>query len=85
MGVVGRWREKVLGRAEALLKAGNARLASHLVEHAVAAEPANQQAHALRAEIYETRASEQTSQMARNIFRFAAASSRIGKRDDLWD
>jgi alkyl sulfatase BDS1-like metallo-beta-lactamase superfamily hydrolase len=77
--------QTVLGRAEALLKAGDARLASHLVEHAVAAEPANQQAHALRAEVYETRASEQTSQMARNIFRFAAASSRIGKRDDLWD
>jgi alkyl sulfatase BDS1-like metallo-beta-lactamase superfamily hydrolase len=77
--------EKVLDRAEALLQAGDARLASHLVEHAVTAEPANQRAHGLRTQVYETRASEQTSQMARNIFRFAAASSRVGKRDDLWD
>jgi alkyl sulfatase BDS1-like metallo-beta-lactamase superfamily hydrolase len=77
--------EAVLARAEALLRTGNARLASHLVENAVAAEPGSQRAHALRAEIYETRATEQTSQMARTIFRFASASSRIGKRDDLWD
>jgi alkyl sulfatase BDS1-like metallo-beta-lactamase superfamily hydrolase len=77
--------EKVLDRAEALVQAGDARLASHLIEHAVTAEPANQRAHSLRTRIYETRAGEQTSQMARNIFRFAAASSRVGKRDDLWD
>jgi len=77
--------ETVLNRAEALLRAGNARLASHLIEHAATAEPGNTRAHELRAEIYETRAGEQTSQMARNIFRFAASSSRIGMRDDLWD
>jgi alkyl sulfatase BDS1-like metallo-beta-lactamase superfamily hydrolase len=80
VGGVGR----LLGRAEALLESGNARLASHLVEQAAAAEPANLQAHELRSKVYEARAKEQTSQMARNIFRFAAASSRVGKRDDLW-
>jgi alkyl sulfatase BDS1-like metallo-beta-lactamase superfamily hydrolase len=77
--------QAVLDRAKTLLGSGNTRLASHLVENAVMAEPDNQAAHTLRAEIYEARANEQTSQMARNIFRFAAGSSRIGKRDDLWD
>jgi alkyl sulfatase BDS1-like metallo-beta-lactamase superfamily hydrolase len=77
--------ETVIDRAEALLRAGNARLASHLIENAVSAEPDSERAHAVRAAIYDSRASGQTSQMARNIFRFAAASSRIGKRDDLWD
>ncbi|HWC29015.1 MAG TPA: alkyl sulfatase dimerization domain-containing protein [Dehalococcoidia bacterium] len=77
--------DSVIVRAEALLTEGDARLASHLIEHAVAAEPRHAHAHELRSRIYEARAASQTSQMARNIFRFAAASSRIGKRDDHWD
>jgi alkyl sulfatase BDS1-like metallo-beta-lactamase superfamily hydrolase len=74
----------VFRRAEELLAAGDARLASHLIEHAVAAEPDSGEAHELRSRIYESRAAGQTSQMARNIFRYAAASSRIGKRDGHW-
>jgi alkyl sulfatase BDS1-like metallo-beta-lactamase superfamily hydrolase len=77
--------EGVLSRARQLLSEGNARLAAHLVEGAAIAEPGNAKAHELRSEIYEARASEQTSQMARNIFRYAASSSRIGKRDDAWE
>ncbi len=76
--------ETVLSRAETLLQGGGARLATHLVEQAAIAEPENQRVHVLRTQIYEARAAEQTSQMARNIFRFTAASSRIGKRGDLW-
>jgi len=77
--------ESVLSRVRELLSGGNARLASHLIEGAVIAEPTNEKAHELRVEVYEARAAEQTSQMARNVFRFAAGSSRIGKRDDLWE
>jgi alkyl sulfatase BDS1-like metallo-beta-lactamase superfamily hydrolase len=77
--------EGVLSRARQLLSEGNARLAAHLVEGAVIAEPGDAKAHELRSEIYEARAGEQTSQMARNIFRYAASSSRIGKRDDAWE
>ena len=76
--------ENVLGRAEALLQAGDCSAGEPSHRACCAAEPANTRAHDLRTRIYEARAEGQTSQMARNIFRFAAASSRIGKRDDLW-
>jgi alkyl sulfatase BDS1-like metallo-beta-lactamase superfamily hydrolase len=71
----------VLRRAEQLLDAGDTRLACHLVEFAALAEPASSEAHDLRSKVYEARAAEQTASMARNIFRYAAASSREGKRD----
>ena len=72
--------QPVLDRARAHLDHGNLQLACHLIEHAAAVAP-SPDVHALRAEIYEARAAEQDSSMARGIFSFAAASSRQGKRD----
>ncbi len=71
----------VLKRANTLRDEGDLRLASHLVEYATLAEPASNEAHALRAEIYDARAAVETSSMSRGIFIFAADSSRHGKRD----
>ena len=75
--------DDVLARARALLEEGNFRLACHLVEESVAAEPTSADAHALRADVYSARADQQTSSMVRGIFDFAAASSRNGKRDEF--
>jgi alkyl sulfatase BDS1-like metallo-beta-lactamase superfamily hydrolase len=71
----------VLTRARALAEAGDPRLACHLVEMAVLAEPTAAEAHELRAEVYERWAAEQRSSMARNILRHAARSSAQGRRD----
>jgi alkyl sulfatase BDS1-like metallo-beta-lactamase superfamily hydrolase len=73
--------EKVLARARALLAEGNARMACHLVEHAVIAEPGSTEAHQLRREAYSARAAGEESSMARNILNHAALSSAEGKRD----
>ena len=70
----------VLERARAHLDHGNLQLACHLIEHAAAAAP-SPEVHELRAQIYDARAAEQDSSMARGIFAFAAASSRQNKRD----
>ena len=72
--------QPVLDRARAHLDHGNLQLACHLIEHAAAVAP-SPEVHQLRAEIYDARAAEQDSSMARGIFAFAAASSRQGKRD----
>jgi alkyl sulfatase BDS1-like metallo-beta-lactamase superfamily hydrolase len=72
---------RVLDRARTLLGAGSLRLACHLVEAAVRAEPGSREAHDLRAAVYEARAARETASMSRNIFLFAAGSSRLGKRD----
>ncbi len=77
--------DAVLARAESLRQAGDLRIACHVVEYAVLAEPESKAAHDLRAAIYEARAGQQTSSMARGIFTFAAASSRMGKRDAFDD
>jgi alkyl sulfatase BDS1-like metallo-beta-lactamase superfamily hydrolase len=71
----------VLNRAAALASAGNLRLACHLIEFAVLAEPASEAAHALRREIYQSRARQQLSSMARNILDHAGQASAVGKRD----
>lgn len=71
----------VIARAAALLAEGNLRLACHLVEFAVIAEPASGEAHALRQEIYARRAAGEPSSMARNILNHAAQASAQGKRD----
>ncbi|MGH7331950.1 MAG: alkyl sulfatase dimerization domain-containing protein [Candidatus Rokuibacteriota bacterium] len=71
----------VLRRAAALLAEGNACLACHLIEFAVMAEPASAAAHALRREIYQARAEQQLSSMARNLFTHAAHASDHGRRD----
>lgn len=71
----------VIDRALALAAEGNSRLACHLVEAAVLAEPDSVEAHAARTHIYEERAAGQESSMARNILRHAALASRSNKRD----
>ena len=73
--------DAVIARAMALADEGNHRLACHLVEAAVLAEPGSVEAHAARAHIYEERAGGQESSMARNILRHAALASRSNKRD----
>jgi alkyl sulfatase BDS1-like metallo-beta-lactamase superfamily hydrolase len=72
---------RVLDRAAALAADGNLRLACHLVEFAVLAEPGAAAAHELRRTIYEARSREQTSSMARNILNHAALASAKGRRD----
>jgi alkyl sulfatase BDS1-like metallo-beta-lactamase superfamily hydrolase len=71
----------VLGRARELAAAGDLRIACHLVEFAVLAEPASKEAHEARTEIYSQRSGEQVSSMARNILNHAALASGQGKRD----
>lgn len=71
----------VLERARALAAAGDLRLACHLVEFAVLAEPRSTEVHEARAAIYAARSGEQVSSMARNILNHAALASREGRRD----
>jgi alkyl sulfatase BDS1-like metallo-beta-lactamase superfamily hydrolase len=73
--------DNVLARVEKLRDAGNLRLACHIVEYAVLAEPSSERVHVLRKEIYGARAKEQSSSMARNILNHAALASERGKRD----
>lgn len=73
--------EPVLERASQLRDAGNLRMACHLIEYAVIAEPGSAPAHALRADIYGERAKLETSSMSQNILNHASLASREGKRD----
>ena len=73
--------QPVLDRAAALLADGNLRLACHLVEFAVLAEPESAAAHDLRREIYATRARGQVSTMGQNILNHAALASAQRRRD----
>ena len=67
--------ERLAGRARELAEAGELRLAGHLAELAVHADP-DAAALAAHAEVNERRAAEATSTMARGIFSWAAAESR---------
>lgn len=71
----------VLERARRLAAEGDLRLACHLVEFAVLADPESAVAHQARAEVYDARSAGQESSMARNILANAARSSRRGRRD----
>jgi glyoxylase-like metal-dependent hydrolase (beta-lactamase superfamily II) len=73
--------DRVLERAAALQGEGNLRMACHLIEYAVIAEPASKEAHSLRAEIYSARSKLETASMSQNILNHAALASREGKRD----
>ncbi|MGD9890756.1 MAG: alkyl sulfatase dimerization domain-containing protein [Dehalococcoidia bacterium] len=73
--------QPVLDRAAALLAEGNLRLACHVVEFAVIAEPVSSEAHDLRRQIYAARAQLQPSTMGRNILNHAALASEQRKRD----
>jgi len=63
-------------RGRELAKAGDLRLASHLVEAAALAAPEDRDVHRLRAEVYDMRQAAERSLMARGIFRAAALESR---------
>ncbi|MCZ6708768.1 MAG: MBL fold metallo-hydrolase, partial [Gammaproteobacteria bacterium] len=52
------------------------RLACHLVELAVQAEPDNKSAHGARSELYQRRRDQETSLMAKGIFGYAARESQ---------
>ena len=73
--------DHVLERAAVLQGEGNLRMACHLVEYAVIAEPASKEAHSLRAEVYSARSKLETASMSQNILNHAAMASREGKRD----
>jgi alkyl sulfatase BDS1-like metallo-beta-lactamase superfamily hydrolase len=71
----------VLERAHALADDGDLRMACHLVEFAVLAEPSSAEAHSARVDIYRRRSADQVSSMARNILNHAALASEQGRRD----
>ena len=63
-------------RAQELVEAGDLKLACHLIELAVAADPASTSLHGVRAEIYEARRTAEQGLMSIGIFSAAAAESR---------
>jgi alkyl sulfatase BDS1-like metallo-beta-lactamase superfamily hydrolase len=65
----------LIERSEELSEAGEHRLACHLIEMAVLANPESKRAHGARAAIYTQRRSGETSLMAHGIFGFAARES----------
>jgi alkyl sulfatase BDS1-like metallo-beta-lactamase superfamily hydrolase len=65
----------LIARSEELSEAGEHRLACHLIEMAVLANPESKRAHGARAAIYTQRRSGETSLMAHGIFGFAARES----------
>lgn len=80
---------ELCGGAQALTQAaaryldqGDLRLAGHLSEMAVRAEPDNQEAHRVRAAVNQERAKAETSLMARGIFTDAANASLKALGDD---
>ncbi len=66
---------KLLGRAQSLLAAGDARLAAHLVDWAVEADARSKEANALRAAVYRRMMESSTSTMSKGIYGAAARES----------
>ena len=66
--------EKLAGRGQALMSE-DPRLACHLVEMAVQADPENRTLHGIRAEVYQHRRGLESSLMAKGIFGAAANES----------
>ncbi len=64
------------GRAESLAAAGDLRLACHLAEMAVLAEPDSKRAHLVRAAVYDARRRAEVSFMASGIYRSAYLDAR---------
>lgn len=67
--------DKLLERARSLHQAGDARLAAHLVDWAVEAEPGSREAHALRAAVYRALVESSSSTMSKGIYGAAARES----------
>jgi glyoxylase-like metal-dependent hydrolase (beta-lactamase superfamily II) len=70
---------RLLARAEAVARSGDLRLACHLADYALEAAPGDAAIQHGVATLYESRAERETSLMARNIFRSAAAYARDGR------
>jgi alkyl sulfatase BDS1-like metallo-beta-lactamase superfamily hydrolase len=66
-------------RAESLARDGEYRIACHLADFALEAEPANDAVRGKVASIYDNRANTEPSLMAVNIFNSAAAYARAGR------
>ncbi|MGE5202197.1 MAG: alkyl sulfatase dimerization domain-containing protein, partial [Acidobacteriota bacterium] len=67
--------ERILERARSLLAADDARMAAHLVDWAVDAEPASREAHAVRAAIFRRLMDSASSTMSKGIYAAAARES----------
>jgi alkyl sulfatase BDS1-like metallo-beta-lactamase superfamily hydrolase len=67
---------RVLADRALALAADDARLACHLIEFAVQAEPDDIELHRIRADVYQQRRDRETSLMAKGIFGFAANESK---------
>jgi alkyl sulfatase BDS1-like metallo-beta-lactamase superfamily hydrolase len=67
--------EVLVDRAREVAESSDFRLACHLIEMAVLAEPDHKAAHGARAEIYARRRDRETSLMARGIYGFASRES----------
>jgi alkyl sulfatase BDS1-like metallo-beta-lactamase superfamily hydrolase len=68
--------DKLARRAQELAQAGDHRLACHLAEMAVLADPGSHSAHGARADVYESRMKTELSLMSRGIYGDAARTSR---------
>ena len=66
-------------RAQAIAEAGDLRLACHLADYALEDAPGDGQVNEIVARIYEQRAASETSLMAIDLFRSAAAYARAGR------
>jgi alkyl sulfatase BDS1-like metallo-beta-lactamase superfamily hydrolase len=67
---------RLAARAQELAGTGDVRLACHLAEMAALAAPADAGVHAVRAAVFERRAQESSSTMARGVYGFAGLESR---------
>lgn len=74
--------DALVNRAAALAAEGDLRLACHLIEMAVQADPDSRRAHEARAEIYDQRRAAEASYMASGIFRSAMLDSRAAVDGD---
>jgi alkyl sulfatase BDS1-like metallo-beta-lactamase superfamily hydrolase len=72
---------KLLERANALLAAGDARLAAHLVDWAADAAPESREVHAARAAVYGALMKAASSTMSRGIYGAAARESQAKSGD----
>ncbi|MBM3156566.1 MAG: MBL fold metallo-hydrolase [Chloroflexi bacterium] len=71
--------EVLAKRARAIAETGDLRLACHLADYALEAAPGNSRVNGIVARIYEQRAASETSLMAIDLFRSAAAYARAGR------
>lgn len=67
--------EQLLTRADALLEAGDVRMACHLVDWSLEVSPDSKEVHELRARVYAKRSEVEPSTMSRGIFNAAQRES----------